>query len=173
MKTRLAHLLIPLALAACDSLTAPGAEPERLLQTESNSYTLSARDAIYEVDIPYGFHNRTGGRVFVPNCNGIFGIKLQKEVGGSWVDAWWAAVPECLSPPIEIAEEAVFRDTLTVVAGRPGTIVEPKLEVEEIDGLYRLVWLTGLSSLDEGSWLTGDTLAVEHRVSNRFLLRAP
>lgn len=90
--------------------------------------------------------------------------------GGDWVHAWGAVVDLCLSPPIEIGPGATYTDTLEVFAGHPDGDTRPRFAVDDVEGVYRLVW-TPVHDYEQDRPGFGDALPLEDRVSNRFRLR--
>ncbi len=67
-----------------------------------------------------------------------------------------------------IAPRATYADTLRVFAGYPTNNTYPKFNVQEIDGVYRLVW-QGVHNYDVNR--PGVSLPIEDGISNIFLLR--
>ena len=125
------------------------------------------------MDIPYTYRNTTGATVYLVNCQGVVHVYLEQRQDGEWVTAYAPTHLGCISPPIAIAPNETFADTLRV---RLIPDVHPGMLVDEIEGTYRLVWLreTTVHHYDEGGehgW--GDPLPLRHRVSNPFALLEP
>ena len=114
----------------------------------------------YHVQIPYGFTNRTGSNVYLPNCLGDINIRLETREDGGWVYLWSPIVRLCLSPPIVIEPDEVYETTLEV----SGLSRMPSAPV-------RIVWNTGLSSYDPDARPIGEPIPFEERISNSFRLR--
>ncbi len=140
------------------------------IRTDRAEYTARRVADGVEVEIPFTYTNRTGRTVYVVNCNGIAPPGLQKRVDGEWMRAWSAAVPLCLSPPIVIGAGRTYTDTLRVFAGTPSSGVAPVLEVEEVEGVYRLVWENVVHDYDDARPGFGEPLPLEARISNPFRL---
>lgn len=145
---------------------------EPLLRTDRTSYTLRPTDRGVEFSLPFTFVNRTGGRVYLVNCHGAYAHRLEKAAGNEWIGAWSPVLPLCLSPPIVIETGDTFADTLHIFGGDPSENVAPEFRVEEIDGLYRLVW-SARSSYDPDAQGFGELLPLEQRISNAFELEDP
>ena len=128
-----------LSTFGCESPTEVGAPS---LLTDGTSFRvkragIGGRDG-YGVQIPYSFTNRTGSSVFLENCRGGFTISLEMQKAGEWVWAWNPLLLLCLSPPIVIEPDEVYRTTLDVVGIPP----------PDVSTAYRIAWGTGLSSYD-------------------------
>ena len=136
-------------------------------------YTLRETPSGVEVEIPYTFDNRTGAAVFIINCGGGFSLALQKQEGGQWVNQWGNIVYSCLSPPIVIDMWAQFSDVVDVSACDPDRNCEPKFKDRNATGVYRILWLSALSSFDAYSSPFGDAIPIHYRVSNQFELVDP
>lgn len=168
------HRLLVLAIAvvvasACDTGTGPPADGELLLRTDSDSYVLQSDAFGLGVDIPYAFENRTGGAVYLVNCNGAFAYRLERWEDGGWSFAWGPVLPECLSPPIVIAHGTSFADTARVWGGFPSGNVYPRWDTSNPTGLYRIVWIDALTSFQDHLPF-GEQIPLEYRVSNVFRL---
>ena len=153
-------------LAACDS---PVSLSDPLLVTDGPSYVLRAEGLGWRVEIPYTFTNRTGGPVYLVNCNGAFAIRLDRLVHNAWKEAWSPILPLCLSAPIVIAEGATFRTTLHVWGARPNENAGPQFDASNPAGTYRIVWVGAVSRYQD-ELPFGPELPLEARVSNAFEL---
>lgn len=163
---------LALAAAGCSTPRDPGGDDGASpLRTDRTAYTLERTARGLEVDIPFTFTNTTGRTVYVVNCNGIAPPSLVKREGRDWVTAWSPAVPLCLSPPIVIEAGTTYADTLDVVAGAPGSNVQPQFMVDEVEGTYRLVWGGVVYDYDADRQGFGEPVPAELRVSNTFVLR--
>ncbi len=140
-------------------------------RTDRVRYTLQPAPGGMEVAIPFTYTNRGGRTIYVANCNRIAPPHLEKKVGDRWVFAWAAAVPECLSEPILIADGETHTDTLLVFHGDPD--VYPGFTALPVDGTYRLVWEAAYWSYDPNRYPFGERLPLRLRVSNSFLIETP
>lgn len=139
-------LLLPLALVsllpACSTTErAPpaGADSPAIL-TGDSVYTVATSGETHAVEIDFTFTNRTAGVISLPACRGVYPPLLERWTDGEWVTAYDPPRLMCYEPPTEVAPGETLRETLRVSAGRPGSNVEPKLEVPAIEGTYRLNW---------------------------------
>lgn len=164
-----AALGLLLGIYACGSGTDLPRDVEPLLQTESLEYELSAGSIALSTEIPYSFENRTGGVVYLVNCNGHFALVLQRLEGEQWVTAWGPVLNDCLSPPIVIAQGEVFADTVHVWGALPGTNAYPRFDVAQPAGVYRILWVDALASFQDHLPF-GPQVPEEYRISNRFFL---
>ena len=85
------------------------------------------------------------------------------QKAGEWVWAWNPLLLLCLSPPIVIEPDEVYRTTLDVVGIPP----------PDVSTAYRIAWGTGLSSYDPDRYPFGELIPLEERVSNSFTLKLP
>ena len=167
--------LIALSLLSChDSSTAPSLTPpdrdtDALFQTDSLSYTL-VDDGLWDANITIQFTNKTATPTYFANCNGYSALRLEKLVAGLWKEAWLAIIPACSSLPAAVAPNAVYNPRILFSAGRAGSNVVPKFEVDPIDGLYRIVWTDSPLTVRDDT-APAELLPLDQRVSNRFLLK--
>ncbi len=160
-------------LLSCAGPFAPDPETGPPFVTSESTYVLRPTQDGVTVDIAFKFVNRTGAAIFVLNCNRITSLHLEQGVGGVWTFAWAGAVPDCLSPPIELRVGDVFSDTLHVFAGDPSGPVEPKFEVHPVTGRYRLVWNALFWSPEDATFPYGAEIAKELRTSEPFEIVEP
>lgn len=161
-------------MIGCGAITAPRDQGKAPLQTDRLAYQLQrdSRDNL-RVEIPFTYHNRTGKTVYLVNCHGDVPPSLQKWQEGEWVTAWSPVVLLCLSPPIQVAPDAVYEDTLRVFSARQGSNAAPQFQVPATDGTYRLLWHVPVHDYGFDDSPYGTPLTLENRVSNNFELRAP
>lgn len=157
----------------CDKLSgfSGGGSGSAPIETSRSVYTATIEDGTVVLDIPHTFTNGTDDTVYIVNCRESFAIKLQKRVGGAWVDAVGLVIPQCLSPVIEVAEGESYSHTLQIRAGLPSSDMEPRFEVDRVDGVYRIVWIDVLESYNSGTYPFGEQIPLEQRVSNSFEIR--
>ena len=173
-------LALLLHLTGCDSPTVtlseerlpPTEVADPLIQTDARSYELTVGPDWYSVNVPYTFDNRTGGAVYLVNCQGGFRQNLQRWDGKQWVDAWSPVLLACLSEPIVIAAGASFADALAVWGGAPSSNFSPRFEPEYPSGTYRVVWHDALSTYQDRVPF-GEPIPLDARVSNTFELHFP
>ncbi len=172
---RLLVALAPALLLGCgDDLLRVERDAEPLIQTESLDYRLSKTSrGLLQLEIPYTFENKTGGVVFIVNCNGSHAQVLERQEAGVWSLAWWTLLPLCLDPPIEIGPGEIFSGTLHASWGAPGSNSVQTALPEDLLGVYRVRWGNALSSFSfdrEGGGF-GPAIPLEQRVSNPFVIR--
>jgi hypothetical protein len=165
--------LAALPLAACRTPLDVDTSEDQLLRTSADAYTLSRIEGAWELRIPYRYDNRTGGSVYLVNCNGYVPPSLERKTGSSWEGGWGAVEADCLSPAVVIPDGQSYSDTLTVFAGDYGSRTYPQFSGGHIDGVYRLRWDRALSSFDAYRSGFGSKVPLEYRVSNEFVLRTP
>lgn len=149
-------LLIACLLAACSSPSAPGLSPDQdtppgesakgnadtLLRTDQTAYEaelVTESRARVVVDVPYTLANTTAAPIYLIGCKRPPAPVLQRRVEGEWETAYAPVELGCLSPPWTVEPDAVRHDTLRMEAHLPGQNIAPTFEVDEIEGVYRLV----------------------------------
>lgn len=158
------------AVLSCVSTTAPlTRDSGPPIQTEDLIYKLEEDSRGWSVNIDYTYQNRTGGTVYIVNCNGSFALRLERFEEGEWRFAWGPVLPQCLSPAITIAPGGTYGATLRVWGAPPETRMAPQFTDDDPAGLYRIVWIDALSSFQDRLPF-GEQLAFDHRVSNQFNL---
>jgi hypothetical protein len=89
---------------------------------------------------------------------------LEKNVGGRWVTAYSPVYLACLSKPdFMIPSGEKFHGVLQFTAYEPGHNTAPELNVDSIDGIYRLRW-----DFREGTDATVPGTRNVESVSNEF-----
>lgn len=167
----LAGLSSLVLLAACQNPLALPRDEAAPIQTDRLEYTLRPSDSGLdgvETRIRYEYTNRTDGPLFIVNCRGATSIVLEREIAGQWEVVWANIIPACLSPAIELGPGQTIERELLVFGGDPGCNCVPKFEVEDREGVYRMVLTDVTSSFDPGSHPFGPLLPAEQRRSNRF-----
>ena len=159
-----------LLVLSCDSATAPENRVPPGVETDGTSFQLEDLGSWYSGNIPYTFTNRTGGAVYFPNCHGTFDIGLERKERGGWREVWRPVLAACLSAPIVIQPDSVYRRTLRLVGAAPGNNnAYPRFRRLDLPGTYRLVLIDALSSYqDRLPW--GEPIELVHRASNEFHL---
>jgi hypothetical protein len=166
------------AAGACSSSEAPpdpeappesGGEPVRGFRTSRLHYDARRVADGIEIRIPYVYRNVTGDSVYFINCNEIIVPSLEKRIGDTWSSVWTGATPACMSPPVVVPPDGEYMDTVHVLA-RPD--MDPRFNVADPDGTYRLVWHGVVHSYHDEPPL-GTPLPQDERTSNEFTLSAP
>ncbi len=166
MRTAVAMSVSLILLMACSDPLVVERDQDAPIQTDRLRYDVVSGGSGWRAQIVWTFTNPIAEPVSVVNCRGSAPTKLQKLESDEWINAWSPAFLLCLSPPIVVAAGATYADTLHFFAGYPGSNAGPKLEVQEIEGVYRLVWWP-LLNYDHDD-VTGDLLPLEQRASNAF-----
>lgn len=166
---RWAPLTVALA-ASCGGVGDVQPDPDALIQTSELRYALERLDFGYATTIPYEFHNRTGGNVYLRNCGGDVRPLLQVRRDGRWVDAWHPFVESCEDMPLVVRPGRTYADTLRVVGAPPGSNVTPAFVFEDVEGVYRLLWFQAVREYDADQPDRSEALPLAQRVSNPFAL---
>lgn len=164
------RLLVGLALvaaAACDSTTEPPSPINAMIRPDTTAFLVTVQEGWASADVEYRFSNTTGGTVYLVNCLGAFGVRLDRWESESWRTVWSPALPACLSDPIVIEAGEVWADTLAIVGALPGTSGFPSFDAPDPAGTYRFVWEAALTSYQPAAPF-GDPLPLEQRASAPF-----
>ena len=169
--------VLTLSLVACTESVGP-ADVQVPVQTDAESYTFTVTPVGLTTWIRYTIKNRTSGPIYIPNCytdgERYYFLGLEKETAPeTWMLAWSRSIPLCLADPVTISAGASYRDSVWVFGGFPDKNVSPKFSIQPMEGRYRIVITRLLSSYDPGRANFGDTLGIQHRISNPFTLDDP
>ena len=156
--------------SSCDSVTGPQNRIPLGVEIDGTSFRIEERNGWWRTtdDLYYTFTNRTGERVYFVNCLGTIDISLERKEPGSWREVWRPVLAACLSAPIVIQPDSVYRGALMLYGAAPGNNnAFPRLHRLNPPGTYRLVLMGALSSYQDRS-PPGDPIALAHRTSNEF-----
>ena len=157
-------MLLIVVLAACHTLKPPTRPLTTALRADSAEIHVRRSDYAFIANIPFVFTNTTAKALSVAGCGGPVFPALEKRVNNRWVEAYYPAYLSCLTKPdfmLKSGEE--FRNVLQFSAYEPGHNTHPLLEVESIDGIYRLRWF-----LAEGTDATAKDARRVEATSNEF-----
>lgn len=174
--TRRALALVSLAVAATllacdDDLLAPTRDTEAPIQTDRLAYEMERIGDRLETSIEYSYTNTGSTPIFIQNCNGATGIRLEKRLDGVWTVVWANLIPACISQAIALLPGESLGGELPVDAGPPGSpSVDPRFTASGVEGIYRLVFAEVFEAQDGSGFATGERVPVDLRVSNRFAL---
>jgi hypothetical protein len=165
-RERLTTLIAIGALAyvvGCETL-APSTPPlAASLRTDSTEIGAHRSGFYYLANIGFVYTNTTAKPVSMAGCGPRF-PELEKNVGGKWVAAYYPVYLACLTKPDFMIESgATFRGVLQFMASEPGHNTMPELNVDSIDGIYRLRW-----DFREGTDATAPGTRSVESISNEF-----
>jgi hypothetical protein len=138
------------------------------IRTDKDVYVLTSHNRGWHGEIRYSYANRTGRTVSLLNCRGVYRVRLEKWQDGGWVLAYDMILQACLSPPIHIPPGASHEGRLVIDVGARGSNNYPKLEIDEIDGQYRLVIDDAFWNYNHDGPAWGDKLPLAERSSGAF-----
>ena len=134
-------MLLLVFLAACQTLNPAPPPLTASLHADSALIHVRRSGINYMANIPFVFTNTTTGPVSKSGC-GLTFPGLEKKVNERWVEAYYPVYLACLTKPdFRIESGKSFRHVLRFMAAEPGHNTAPTLEVESIDGTYRLRWV--------------------------------
>jgi hypothetical protein len=155
---------IPLSfLAACQTLGVSAPPLTASLRTDSTQVTVHRSGFNYAATIGFAYTNTTPRPVSKRGC-GVTPPELEKKVNGQWVTAYRPVLLMCLRvPDFSIGSGQTYRDALQFMAAEPGHNIGPVLDVDSIDGVYRLRW-----DLVEGTDAGAKGARIVKSTSNEF-----
>ena len=128
-------------LVACETLKPLNRPLTASLRVDSTEIQVRRSGLAYVANIPFVFTNTTARPVSKTGCGFPPFPGLEKKVNGRWVAAYNPAYLLCLTKPdFMLRSGETFRNLLQFLAYEPGYNWMPTLEVDGIDGIYRLVW---------------------------------
>lgn len=142
------------------------------LQTAELSVSLSRGAMGWEGRIPYTIRNVSSAPLHITNCNGSYGVTLERWDDGRWVLAWGNVVLLCLSGDIVIRPGESLAQELWFFAAFDPARAQPAFEAPPPpSATYRLRIAAQLARAgDRDRWPEAPLVQV---TSNPFTLRLP
>ena len=146
---------IPLAyLGACQSLGFSNRPLTAFLRTDSAEVTVRHSGHAYFANIGFVYTNTTSGPVAQGGCGFPPFPTLEKKVKGQWILAYNPIYLACLTKPdFMLPSGASYHGVIPFTAYERGQNTSPTLDVDSIDGVYRLRWdfAQGTDESEEGA----------------------
>lgn len=161
--------------AGCNvSTTTPNIvrDDDSLIQTDKDDYQFVPVGDHIGFSVGYIYTNTQSDTLYIANCNGAFGVALQRRNGNVWTTIWSPELPACLSSPIVIAPNKTLSGQINISGAKPGASNFPDFPAGDLDGVYRLVFFDVVKHYRMGDGF-GDPVAEEFRVSNDFNVNDP
>jgi hypothetical protein len=153
-------------LAGCQTLQPLESTMTASLRTDSAVVGVHHGSYEYFAKIGFVFTNTTSKPVSKAGCGNIPGPSLEKNVDGKWVSAYSPVYLLCLTKPDwSLAAGASYHGELEFYAFERGHNTYPILDVDTIDGTYRLRW-----QFAEGTDATAPDARRVESTSNEFRL---
>jgi hypothetical protein len=163
--------LAALLAGGCNfSLFGIGDDVDLSIRSDRETYVVERTELGYRIDLPFTLRNEGDVTVYVANCADVMASRLEKRVGDSWVTTLTPPVPTCLSIPTPIRPGETLSNTVHLFAAYPENAVLPKLQVEGIEGTYRVVFEWIITSPDDPPRKRQTILPESQRASNTFRL---
>jgi hypothetical protein len=157
-------LLLVAYLTACQSLRSRPRPLHALIVTDSSEIGVSLRNNAYVAKIGFTFRNTTGHVISRAGCGGPGWPDVEKKVNDRWVAAYYPISLACRTiPDFSWEPGAKIRDQVSFMAFVRGHNTMPELEVDTIDGVYRLHW-----AFTEGRDVSAEKARLVEAVSNEF-----
>jgi hypothetical protein len=128
-------------LVACQ-IVSPSLRPlSASLRTDSAQIGVHRSGFGYIADIGFVYTNTTAQPVSKAGCGGPTFPDLEKKVDGHWVRAYSPLYAACMTKPdFMLRSGESYHGVLKFMAFDPGHNTMPTLDVDTIDGIYRLRW---------------------------------
>ncbi len=145
MKSRITRLILVVVgltlVSTCQSLGVARTPLHASLITDLAEVTVHYRGHGYSANIGYTFTNTTGLTISRSGCGGPGSPDLEKQVGTRWTPAYYPVVLTCRTyPDFTWPSGAQIREALRFVAYERGQNSYPQINVDSIEGIYRLRW---------------------------------
>lgn len=135
-------LIVALVLATCRTLQRTRSPLHAELRTDSTEIGVHFGGVAYMAKIGFVFVNTTTGPISLAGCGGPPMPQVEKLVNGNWVAAYYPVSLMCRTyPDFSLPSGGTFRNQVDFMAAPRGVNMSPQLEVDSIDGLYRLHWI--------------------------------
>jgi len=135
-------IAVALAMATCRTIQQPPALIRAELRTDSTEIGVRFTGQYYLAKIGFVFVNSTAGPVSIAGCGGPPMPQLEKLVNGSWVGAYYPPYLMCRTiPDFSVEPGATYRSEVNFMASPHGSSQTTPLEVDSVDGVYRLRWV--------------------------------
>jgi hypothetical protein len=133
---------VPLAyLGACQSLGLSNRALTASLRTDSAQVSVRRSGNAYFANIGFVYTNTTSTPVAKGGCGFPPFPILEKQVGGQWVRAYDPTYLMCSTKPdFTLPSGKSYHGVLQFIAYERGHNNAPTLDVDSIDGVYRLRW---------------------------------
>jgi hypothetical protein len=152
--TIFAVVLVALVIGAWRTTQRLHAPLHAELRADSTEIGVRFGGEVYLAKIRFVFVNTTADTVSIAGCGGPPMPQVEKLVNGKWVAAYYPAYPACrTTPDFSLPSGATYRNEVDFMPGRRGGRTGPFLEVDSINGVYRLHWglRTGSDAYAPGS----------------------
>jgi len=154
-------------LFGCQTFNGSRAPLHASLVTDSTEVTAYHRGSGYVATIGFTFTNNTGRTISRAGCGGPGWPGLEKKVNTRWISAYHPVVLACRTyPDFSWQPGAQIRDALRFVAYERGHNTYPQINVDSIDGTYRLRW-----SFTEGREAGAKGARNIEAISNEFYMK--
>jgi hypothetical protein len=151
-------------VVGCETLAPSARSLTASLRTDSTQIGVHRSGFAYIANIGFVYTNTTPKPVSKAGCGGPPFPQLEKNVGGQWVAAFYPVYLDCLTKPdFNIPSGETFRGVLQFTAYERGHNTAPELNVDSIDGIYRLRW-----DFREGTDATTPGTRSVESISNEF-----
>jgi hypothetical protein len=154
----------PICLVACQTLGFSRKPLTASLRTDSAQVAVHRSGIGYIANIGFAYTNTTDKLVSKAGCGGPYFPALEKKVKNRWVSAYAPNYLACLVDPSLVVESGeTYHGTLPYRVYEPGHHTVPTVQVDSIDGLYRLRWV-----LSQGPRETAEGARRVESTSNEF-----
>jgi hypothetical protein len=164
-----AAVAVAVLFATCRTLQRSRAPLDAELRTDSSEVGVHFGGEVYVAKIGFVFRNTTAGPISLGGCGGPPMPQLEKLVSGSWVAAYYPFYPACRTfPDFVLNAGATYRNSVTVMAAPRGAKTGPQMEVDSVNGVYRLHWIWNEGKGPDSPIQRGPTPRRVEAISNQF-----
>jgi hypothetical protein len=141
------------------------------LRTDATSYVLKPDWVGLKTVIGIRFTNSSPQTMYIVNCRGGLGTRLEKRVNGTWVPYWSPVLMMCLSEPILVKSGETLTRDVPVWGALPGNNTVPEWASADVEGTYRMVLGNVVWNYTTEGQRFGDAVPPALLTSNTFTLR--
>ena len=134
-------IAMALFLATCRTLQRVRGPLHAELRTDSTDIGVRFGGEVYVAKIGFVLVNTTAGPISHGGCGILPLPQVEKLVNASWVAAYYPIDAACRTfPDLSLASGAAYRNQIDFTAAPRGGRSMPALQVDSINGVYRLHW---------------------------------
>ena len=165
----IAVIVVALSVATCRTIEHLRPPLRAELHTDSTEVGVHFGGEIYYAKIGFVFVNTTAGPISLGGCGGPPMPEVEKLVDGRWVVAYYPVYAACRTfPDFSLPSGARYRNEVVFIVAPRGAKTFPQLEVDSINGTYRLHWIWNEGTGPESPIASGPVPRPVEAISNQF-----
>jgi hypothetical protein len=176
-----AFVAFALVLGACtpeETPVQPKSQPAAVaveraaIATDRQRYVMEEGPFGPETTIVSTFTAPPNQDVYLVNCNGAWGMGLQRQTDDRREHVWSVEMNACMSAPIVVRAGESREGRFVVASGADAAVSSRQTDRKIESGTYRVVWHGVLGSFDANANPPGPDLPLQQRVSAPIFIEA-